>query len=99
MATATATLGKMYIDGKWCESASGQTRAPGEQLGAVGLLLPLRDRLDVLTVVETDRRRVDRLLVLLARGPANPTPARSHEKVAVIGVAARSDRCGSPRFG
>jgi succinate-semialdehyde dehydrogenase/glutarate-semialdehyde dehydrogenase len=25
MATATATLGKMYIDGKWCEAESGQT--------------------------------------------------------------------------
>jgi succinate-semialdehyde dehydrogenase/glutarate-semialdehyde dehydrogenase len=25
MATATATLGKMYIDGKWCEAENGQT--------------------------------------------------------------------------
>src|SRR5258708_27956837 len=25
MATATASLGKMYIDGKWCEALSGQT--------------------------------------------------------------------------
>jgi acyl-CoA reductase-like NAD-dependent aldehyde dehydrogenase len=25
MATATATLGKMYIDGKWCEAESGGT--------------------------------------------------------------------------
>jgi succinate-semialdehyde dehydrogenase/glutarate-semialdehyde dehydrogenase len=25
MATATATLGKMYIDGKWCEAEGGQT--------------------------------------------------------------------------
>src|SRR5262245_51665247 len=27
MATATATLGKMLIDGKWCESESGGTLA------------------------------------------------------------------------
>src|SRR5690242_13904349 len=25
MATATATLGKMLIDGKWCEASNGQT--------------------------------------------------------------------------
>ena len=25
MATATATLKKMYIDGKWCEAADGKT--------------------------------------------------------------------------
>ncbi len=25
MATATATLGKMYIDGKWCEAENGRT--------------------------------------------------------------------------
>ena len=27
MVTATATLGKMYIDGKWCEAEGGRTLA------------------------------------------------------------------------
>jgi hypothetical protein len=41
---------------------------------------------------DEERRRVDRLLVFLPGGPANPTPARAHEEVAVIGVAAGTDR-------
>src|SRR5213083_2188768 len=38
---------------------------------------------------DEERRRGDRLFVLLPSGPANATPARAHKKVALVGVAAR----------